>query len=278
MKYDIVLLNTCLKRDNAKVTETILKLGVKQTIKFICSCGLEHTKRFDRLFNNGAYCKDCTNKIRIERKNKTMIEKYGVVNPLQNNELRKKQQLSMIEKYGASNPLQINIIREKIRETNIKKYNTENPSQNSVIKEKRKLTFIRNYGVSNPQQNIEIHEKTQRNSKKYKTYVTPNNEVRHVQGYEPFALDELFKIYVEDQIKTNRRDIPRITYFANDKKCYYFPDIWIPDENKIIEVKSIWTYVNRNYNIKEKTQACKDQNYNYEIWVYDRKGQKNIIT
>jgi hypothetical protein len=278
MKYDIDLLNTCLARDNAKVIEMNFKLGVKQIIKFLCSCGVEDTKRFDRLVNNGAYCKHCTNKTRIERKNKTMIERYGVINPLQNKEIQHKQQLSMIEKYGAANPLQINIIREKIRETNIKKYNTENPSQNSIIKEKRKLTFLKNYGVSNPQQNIEIQERTQKNSKKYKTYLTPNNEIRHVQGYEPFALDELFKIYVEDQIKTNRRDVPRVRYFANNKTSYYFPDIWIPHENKIIEVKSTWTHIHRNYNITEKTQACKDQNYNYEIWVYDNKGRKDIVT
>jgi len=39
----------------------------------------------------------------------------------------------------------------------------------------------------------------------------PSGDIRKVQGYEPFALDILVKKYKEDDIKTDRKDIPRIT-------------------------------------------------------------------
>lgn len=36
--------------------------------------------------------------------------------------------------------------------------------------------------------------------------------------------------------------MPKIEYEFEGKKRRYFPDIWIPKHNLIIEVKSTWTY------------------------------------
>lgn len=105
----------------------------------------------------------------------------------------------------------------------------------------------------------------------------PSGTIRKVQGYEPFGLDELIKSYNEDQIKTNRSDIPRIKYKVNEKEKYYFPDIYIAHEKYIIEVKSTWTYKCKEDNIKQKAEATKEQGYRYEIWVYNAKGIKETI-
>jgi hypothetical protein len=104
----------------------------------------------------------------------------------------------------------------------------------------------------------------------------PSGEVRKVQGYEHFALDELTKTNTEDDIITDRKDIPKIGYKINEKQKYYFPDIYIPSENKIIEVKSTWTYKCKQDNIQEKANATNLAGYNYEIWIYDDKGNKTI--
>lgn len=104
----------------------------------------------------------------------------------------------------------------------------------------------------------------------------PSGTVRKVQGYEPFALDELLKIYTEDQIKTERKDIGSISYEMGGKVKYYFPDIAIPHENKIIEVKSVWTYKCKSDNIPQKAEATKAKGFIYEIWVYDQKGNRII--
>jgi hypothetical protein len=100
----------------------------------------------------------------------------------------------------------------------------------------------------------------------------PSGDIRRVQGYEPFALDDLIKIYSEEQIVTDRKQIPRIQYTLNDKSRYYFPDIYIPHENKIIEVKSTYTVNFMVEMIDKKAEATKNKGYTYEIWVYNEKG------
>ena len=52
------------------------------------------------------------------------------------------------------------------------------------------------------------------------------------------------------------------------------PDIYIKSENKIIEVKSTWTYKSKTDNIKEKEESTKALGYNYEIWIYNKQGKK----
>ncbi len=102
----------------------------------------------------------------------------------------------------------------------------------------------------------------------------PSGEIRKVQGYEPFALDELLKTNSETDILTNRKDVPRITYKIGDKTRYYFPDIYIPSENRIIEVKSTWTYKCKEDNIQEKKKATEEAGYIYETWIYAKNGNK----
>ena len=126
-------------------------------------------------------------------------------------------------------------------------------------------------------QSQEIMEKSQKNALKYKSYKFPCGNIRKVQGYEPLALDELVKIYTEEQIKTNRKDVPRVEYMINDKKHFYFPDIWIPHENRLIEVKSTWTMKMKPQIIMAKANSCRDKGYCFEIWVYDGKGGKLVI-
>jgi hypothetical protein len=123
-------------------------------------------------------------------------------------------------------------------------------------------------------QNSEVQEKAQKNAFMFKIYKMPSGTERLVQGYEPFALNDLLKIYTEDQLKTDRKDVPRIQYEVNGKKLYHFPDIFIPHENKLVEVKSTWTYSCKTDNIQLKKKACEEQGYDYEIWCFDGKGNR----
>lgn len=105
----------------------------------------------------------------------------------------------------------------------------------------------------------------------------PSGEVRNIQGYEHFALDILLKEYNEEQIKTDRTDMPNITYTFNDKTKRYFPDIYIPYKNLIIEVKSDWIY-NKQFELnKIKEKYTKEYGYTYEVWIFDRKGNRQIL-
>jgi hypothetical protein len=209
---------------------------------------------------------------------KTNLEKYGAENPFQSDVIKDKIKKTNLEKYGVENPFQSDVIKDKIKIINLKKYGVEYTSQRVEIQEKIKLHNIKKYGVEYPSQAIEIQEKIQKNSKKYKQYIMPSGTIRNVQGYEPFALDRLLKIYTEEQIKTERTEIGGFPYNIDGKIKYYFPDISIPHENKIIEVKSSWTYKIDTEKIKLNTEAIKIKGYTYEIWVFDKKGNCEVIT
>ncbi len=125
-------------------------------------------------------------------------------------------------------------------------------------------------------QNQEVMQNLQDKLNKYKKYKFPSGDIRNVQGYEPYALNILLKTYEEDQIKTNRKDIPRIKYNHDGKSKYYFPDIFIETEKRIIEVKSTWTYqADLNMNLA-KAKATIDHGYMFEFWIFDSKGNLTI--
>ncbi len=234
-----------------------------------------------------------------ERIKQTCLDRYDVENVFQVEEFKDKQKQTLIERYNVEHSSHVPGVREKFKQTCLARYDVEHPSQTEEFREKVVQAFINHYGVDNPNkvpevrekirqtnlerynveypsQSQEIQEKTQKNAKKFKEYKMPSGNSIKVQGYEPFALDELTKTYEESDIITDRKGIPRITYTVDNKKKYYFPDIYIKSINKIIEVKSTWTYNSKQDNIQLKANATREAGYDYEIWIYDKKGNKTI--
>jgi hypothetical protein len=297
-KYDNNILDYVVKRDGGTLIGEYSKINTKMVITFNCICGVIHSKTLCRIVDNGGlFCKDCTtknkkvktiktnnkkyntdyakqNKEIMEQHKLKLLEKYNVINVSQINDVKNKKKESSRLKYNTDYPLQHISVKEKRENTNLNKYNVRNQFQLENIKEKIKKTNLEKYNVEYASQNQEIQEKIQKTAKKYKEYLMPSGNIRKVQGYEPFALDILIQTYNEDQIKTDRKDVPRIKYNVNEKDKYYFPDIYIPDENKIIEVKSTWTYKCKTDNVNIKKDACISQGYKYEIWCFNYKGDK----
>ena len=60
----------------------------------------------------------------------------------------------------------------------------------------------------------------------------------------------------------------------NGKKRRHFVDIYIPNQNLCIEVKSTWTAKLHEGNILLKQSAGKELGFQYEIWVYSKEGIK----
>lgn len=207
----------------------------------------------------------------------TNLVRYGYECAVKNKEIQDKKKATILERYGNeynSHNGMTNEARKKAKATNLARYGFECPLQNKEIREKGKKTNLKKYGVEFSCQNNEISEKIMINSKKFKEHKMPSGEIRKVQGYEPFALIELVKSYSEEQIKTNRSDVPRIKYELDGINKYYFPDIYIPHENRLIEVKSTWTYKS-SFNINMlKKKACEEQGFLYEFWCFNYKGRK----
>jgi hypothetical protein len=174
--------------------------------------------------------------------------------------------------------MKVEAFKQKSLQTLKEHYGVEYTAHSPVLRAKMMATSMAKYGVPYSCQAESVMEKIQRNSKKYKEYTMPSGAIRKVQGYEPYALNELILTYTEDQIKTDRRDVPRIPYEVDGKKRYYFPDIFIPHENKLIEVKSTWTYQCKEDNVLQKKDACIEAGYDCEIWCYDHGGKRVDVT
>jgi hypothetical protein len=214
-----------------------------------------------------------------EFKNKfkeTFISKYGVDSPFKIEEVVEKGKQTCLEKYGVQYYSQSQKIQEQIKETSLHKYGVEHYTQTQEFKERYKATCLEKYGVENSSQNTEIMEKIIKNAYKLKEYVFPSGKIEKVQGDEPYALKELIENNIdENDIITGIKNVPTIWYNdVNGKKHRHYVDIFIPSQNRCIEVKSTWTEKININNIFLKQNAAKEVGYKYEIWVYDSKKNK----
>jgi hypothetical protein len=212
-----------------------------------------------------------------EKINCTNLKKYGCENPGQNDEVKNKIKNTNMIKYGVDNPAKHIDCINKMKQTNIKKYGVELPLQNSKIYDKLVKTNMEKYGVENCLQNPEILTKQQKSCYRLKEYVMPSGKIVNYQGFEHFAIYDLLNDNIhEEDIITCKTKTPVVFYYdSNNKKRRHFIDIFVPSRNLCIEVKSQYT-ITLNYDIiLLKQNFSKELGYNYEIWVYDRKG--NIV-
>lgn len=152
-------------------------------------------------------------------------------------------------------------------------YGVENPFQSEKIKLKMKETNLIKYGVEHASQSKEIREKIMMNSFKSKNYIMPSGICVKVHGYEPYCLDDLLQSNIpETEILKGYKDMPYINYLYDNKNRKYFPDIYLPSKNLLIEIKSEYTYGINTDLIFNKLYACMLQGYNVEIRVYNKDG------
>jgi hypothetical protein len=195
---------------------------------------------------------------------------------LQNEEIQNKMKIKSFEKYGVSHFSKTEESIQQHKNTCIKKYGVESNLQLSECKEKIKETCLQKYGFKHPAQNPEIMEKITKNAYKSKDYILPSGRTIKIQGYEHYALDQILQDGVlEDDIINGCSNVPELWYEdIENKKHRHFVDIFIPSQNRMIEVKSTWTAEKGKEYIFLKQEAGKRAGYLYEIWVYNNKGEK----
>jgi hypothetical protein len=213
-----------------------------------------------------------------DKTKQTNIKRYGVENVAQLDKTKEKMKQTNLKKYDVKYPIQLKEFKDKTKQTNIKRYGVENVAQLDKTKDKTKQTNLKKYGVKHPLQNSEIAEKVH-NSYKPKLYEFPNGDIIKIQGYEPFAINILLKFgYNQNDIVTSKLKVPEIWYKDTENKLHrYYCDIFIPSENKIIEVKSEWTYKNYLHTNILKSETCKEEGYDFEFWIIDKNGNYKII-
>lgn len=234
----------------------------------------------------------------IQKKTKeTLHKKYGVEHNFKIEGIQKQIENTFVEKYGTKRSSQNNKIKQKIIDTNNKKYGGNSPMCNIEIQKKAKETHLSNYdfyGLSNPEilvkykktmlerygyenvlQNPEIFDKILLKSYKYKNYILPSGKEVFIQGYEDYVIEQLLSKYNENDIIISNieitQNIGQIFYDFNGKTHKYYPDIYIKSENKIIEVKSLYTY-NKDLLInKLKMETCIKMGIKFEFIIVEKK-------
>jgi hypothetical protein len=279
-KYDFELLQKYCSENNVVLLEDYSNQNIvcHFVIEGKCSnkdCSNNFKKNLYKLINTNAMCNPCIFiQAKVVRK-ETNLKTIGKENYFQCEIIKNKIKDTNIKKYGVEYISQSEIIRNKVKETCLKNYGFEHQSYNKTIQEKITQTNILKYGVEHLMKNPEYLENMLKNAFKFKNYTLPSGKIITYQGYENLALDELIitEKMDESDIITGCKNVPEIIYLdENNKTHIHFVDIFIPSQNKCIEVKSTWTFAKCNVLLKQK--AAKELGYKYEIWVYDRNHNK----
>ena len=218
----------------------------------------------------------------------------------------KKAKRTFIEKYGVEWGSQVVSQKEKSRQSKKARYGNEKynnsarasatrmampPEQKEKINDNRRATNLEKYGVSCVLALPSALKKSAISNSIGRDYVLPSGKVVGIRGHEDTALDKLLETYDESEIlfhdtRILSYELPVFSYVDTRRHhMKYYPDIYIPKENKIIEIKSRWwwdgngdeKYKSRLENNLRKRNAVISQGYTYEVWLFDNKKTFRIL-
>lgn len=131
-----------------------------------------------------------------------------------------------------------------------------------------KEKFIAKYGVSNPMQLPHIIDKQQKSALTIKEYTIDGVSFTY-QGYELKAINYLLDNgYSIHDIKTSKKDVPNFRYYYNGNQHVYYPDLYVPKERRIIEVKSKYTFeLEESINVAKK-EAVLSAGYAFDFFIF----------
>lgn len=102
-----------------------------------------------------------------------------------------------------------------------------------------------------------------------------------VHGYEPLAIDLLLKRgYKPENIKTGigNREVPIIKYYFDGSNRRYFPDIYLPEDNLLIEIKSVFTLGLKKGSefriVREKARASITKGFKFKLMAFSTKKKR----
>ena len=267
--------DNCKKCADEKRTATIVKrFGVECVWD---SPEIQEKKTNTTLANWGVSNPFFSKEIR-EKIKSTTNTRYGVDHSIQSQEVQDKIKATNMKNIGVERPLQLKAIREKGNETMLRTTGFAYGTQSQAAKDKAKATNLAVRGVPHQSQCPEVHQKMLASSFSVKEYTFPSGETIRYQGYELSAVKLLVtsSIAINDIVEgyEKLKEI-EIWYEFGGTEHRYFPDIFVPSQNKIIEVKSTYTYQLHKEQNHAKLQATKELGYNCEIHIFD--GKERLV-
>lgn len=294
---------TYFKEQNCKLLEMEYK-NTKTKMKYICVCGNESNISFQD-FKKGNRCRKCSGcekltfeyvKNYFQKQNCEVLEteyknakykmkykcKCGNESKITWNSFQQGTRCIKCSNRCVSEKLNIDFIRNRFLEK--KCILLEEVYINSKTKMKCKCACNNEYYTTWDSFNSGhvrckfcADENTAKKSFQFKDYIMPSKKKVRVQGYENIALDEILEYLDEKDIILSRRNMPNIEYIINNKKHRYYPDIYIQSQNKIIEIKSYYTYKSNLIKNIIKALSTRKLGYDFEFWIYDRYTFKKTI-
>lgn len=207
------------------------------------------------------------------------IKKYGVEWYVKSKDFLKKSEQTCFNNHGVLNGAKSKRAKELSKTTCLKKYGVEHYFQSVDAKQKTEQFYL-NLGVSHNTHIPEIFDKMTRKGYKRKDFILPSGKIVKVQGYEYITLNRLFlEGYKETDVIIGNRNIQNyigvIKYETFDGKVHrYYPDVFIKSLNKIIEVKSTYTFKCDRIKNELKKQACEDAGFLFEFDVHEKPKNK----
>ena len=241
-------------------------------IKTCPNCG----KEFDAKFERYVCCsRSCATKLKW--KQQSFIDKHKAY---WDDEEKRTAHIAKFKEFQSSP-------EQRKRNSDAQKIAQNKPEVKAKIKEKNDAYWsIEENKIACTKRNIErwadpeYAHKMQSALHKYTDYILPSGRIVKLQGYEPQVLTELLKSYTEDDIvigvKEINKELGRITYVQDNIEHTYLPDFYIRSENKVIEVKSVYTYELHKEKNELKKEACLVKGIRFEFIILDKDIEINL--
>ena len=121
-----------------------------------------------------------------------------------------------------------------------------------------------------------------RRAAKMKEVFTEDGTRIRLQGFEPQALNWILnkfsKLDVSDIVFDSSGEAPKVRYKVGRRNHTYYPDMYIPKQNRIIEVKSTYTLglnTGKGWRkTQEKAKACKEAGYKFVLLLMTKTGDR----
>jgi hypothetical protein len=286
-------------------------------IKEVCACG--KSKTFYQ--KNCSYATTCGDPICVGKQVSSTKKSWTAAKKKQDSQNKQKAaakrtdtsiaitvskaKVTFLKNYGVEWVTQSTQYKDKSKKTKLNRYGNEyyaNNKQTSatwqakteddidIIVNKRRATCMDRFGVENAFLKPEVKTNSAKANSFGREFVMPTGKIVWVRGYEDITIIKLLETYTEEQLviddRTQQYTLPVFKYtdMSRNNLCYY-PDIYIPHENKIIEVKSQWwwdgnginKYKNRLAKNLNKRKAVLNAGYNYEVWLFKDKNNYEVL-
>jgi hypothetical protein len=207
----------------------------------------------------------------LESYKATCRERYGVDFAPQADSVKAKREATNLERYGNRGAMSEEVLARQ-KTTVRARYGVGNVFQVGSVKSSITETFLRKYGVRHHLQHGPTFRRILRGMFGFKEFILPSGRIVKLQGYEPQAVTVLLDSYPESALDFN--SIPSLPYTDPDGLTrVYHPDLFIPSDNLIIEVKSWWT-LKENYEINRLKQlAALGAGFRFQFWVKDNRAR-----